>query len=266
MPKLPSWPFGNSLPSQPLPADMPAQQNMSHGSFPEPSRNVARVIVHKNFGSPNPNIQDEQEFNRNVDKRIAQILPSIADVAVNEQTLKGAEEYAKELRLTKFRREQAFRTELRELEDIYDMSVPNAADMAVHDGPWEQKLRPVPRKVVLSHYQHEMINYQRMLLRKNIWYYRDRMSVPRGPCPLHVLKECWVQGVIDENTLLWGHGLADWLPAKNIKLLLPMIRTPEVVFGTWFKRTFSLKPALERIREKRSDQRPRMSLQVERMR
>lgn len=33
---------------------------------------------------------------------------------------------------------------------------------------------------------------------------RDRMSVPRGPCPLHVLKDCWVQGVIDENTLVWG--------------------------------------------------------------
>jgi hypothetical protein len=30
------------------------------------------------------------------------------------------------------------------------------------------------------------------------------MSVPRGPCPLHVLKDCWVQGVVDENTLVWG--------------------------------------------------------------
>lgn len=49
----------------------------------------------------------------------------------------------------------------------------------------------------------------------------------RGPCPLFMLKSCWVQGVIDENTLVWGQGLADWLPAKNVKLLLPMIRTPE---------------------------------------
>ena len=53
------------------------------------------------------------------------------------------------------------------------------------------------------------------------------MSVPRGPCPLHVMKDAWVQGVIDQDTLVWGHGLADWLPAKNVKLLLPMIRTPE---------------------------------------
>ncbi len=36
-----------------------------------------------------------------------------------------------------------------------------------------------------------------------------------------------MQGVIDENTLVWGQGLYDWLPAKNVKLLLPMIRTPE---------------------------------------
>ena len=36
-----------------------------------------------------------------------------------------------------------------------------------------------------------------------------------------------LQGCIDENTLVWGQGLFDWLPAKNIKLLLPMIRTPE---------------------------------------
>jgi hypothetical protein len=94
------------------------------------------------------------------------------------------------------------------------------------------------------------------------------MSVPRGPCPLHVLKDAWVQGVIDENTLVWGHGLYDWLPAKNVKLLLPMVRTPEVRFGAWFKRTFSLKPALERVRERCKDARdPELRTpQVDRMR
>ena len=39
------------------------------------------------------------------------------------------------------------------------------------------------------------------------------------------------QGVVDENTLVWGQGLYDWLPMKNVKLLLPMIRTPEGVAG-----------------------------------
>lgn len=32
----------------------------------------------------------------------------------------------------------------------------------------------------------------------------DRMSVPRGPCSLPVLREAWTQGVVDENTLVWG--------------------------------------------------------------
>ena len=33
---------------------------------------------------------------------------------------------------------------------------------------------------------------------------RDRMSTPRGPCSLPVLREAWTQGVVDENTLVWG--------------------------------------------------------------
>lgn len=28
---------------------------------------------------------------------------------------------------------------------------------------------------------------------KNVWYYRDRLNVARGPCSLPVLKEAWVQ-------------------------------------------------------------------------
>ena len=58
-------------------------------------------------------------------------------------------------------------------------------------------------------------------------YYRDRMSVPRGPCNVAVLRECWVQGVVDEHTLVWGQGLGDWLPVRNIRTLVPQIRTFE---------------------------------------
>ncbi len=58
-------------------------------------------------------------------------------------------------------------------------------------------------------------------------YYRDRLSVPRGPCNISVLRECWVHGVIDEHTLVWGQGLGDWLPARNIRTLVPQIRTVE---------------------------------------
>lgn len=58
-------------------------------------------------------------------------------------------------------------------------------------------------------------------------YYRDRLSTPRGPCNVAVLRECWVHGVIDEHTLVWGQGLGDWLPVRNIRTLVPQIRTFE---------------------------------------
>ena len=58
-------------------------------------------------------------------------------------------------------------------------------------------------------------------------YYRDRLSVPRGPCNISVLRECWVHGVIDDGTLVWGQGLMDWLPVKNVRTLVPQIRTFE---------------------------------------
>ncbi len=36
-----------------------------------------------------------------------------------------------------------------------------------------------------------------------------------------------MQGVVDENTLVWGQGLADWLPIRNVRTLVPQIRTVE---------------------------------------
>lgn len=36
-----------------------------------------------------------------------------------------------------------------------------------------------------------------------------------------------VHGVIDETTLVWGQGLQDWLPVRNVRTLVPQIRTPE---------------------------------------
>jgi len=58
-------------------------------------------------------------------------------------------------------------------------------------------------------------------------YYKDRLMVARGPCNMHVLRDCWVHGVVDENTLVWGQGLCDWLPIRNVRTLVPQIRTVE---------------------------------------
>eukprot|EP00200_Dunaliella_tertiolecta_P001420 CAMPEP_0202347392 /NCGR_PEP_ID=MMETSP1126-20121109/5773_1 /ASSEMBLY_ACC=CAM_ASM_000457 /TAXON_ID=3047 /ORGANISM="Dunaliella tertiolecta, Strain CCMP1320" /LENGTH=244 /DNA_ID=CAMNT_0048938935 /DNA_START=63 /DNA_END=794 /DNA_ORIENTATION=+ len=185
--------------------------------------------------------------------RVSELIPGIADLSLSSaEQGSGPLDVASAVVQRHQARERARRDDLAEMAHIYDMGVPHPLDTKYDASkPWSQSLRPPPRKVQLSQYQTEMINYQRMLLRNNRWYYRDRVNNPRGPCPLHVLKDCWVQGVIDENTLVWGQGLYDWLPAKNVKLLLPMIRTPEVRLGAWMKRTFSLKPALSSIRERR---------------
>ena len=199
------------------------------GAFPgsEDGSELRKIRVHKVRGkAPAPFVQSGKVAEA-MDRRIAEIIPGLADLSLPDQFTEGARQTAKDIRMEKLRKEQELANELLELRDIYDMGKRHPVDFQKPAGPWQQELRPKPRKIVLSPYQYEMVNYQRMLLRKNIWYYRDRMNIPRGPCPLHVLKDCWVQGVIDENTLVWGHGLFDWLPAKNVKLLLPMVRTPE---------------------------------------
>lgn len=94
---------------------------------------------------------------------------------------------------------------------------------------------------------------------------RDRLSTPRGPCSLPVLREAWVNGVIDENTLVWGQGLADWLPVKNIRTLVPQIRTVEVQIATWVKKNFALRPMLEKARKQRAEERKSTSNQVDTM-
>ena len=44
-----------------------------------------------------------------------------------------------------------------------------------------------------DHADRHVPDYVREATAHNIWYYRDRCNVPRGPCPLPVLRECWVQ-------------------------------------------------------------------------
>ncbi|KAL3153494.1 hypothetical protein ABBQ38_011825 [Trebouxia sp. C0009 RCD-2024] len=117
----------------------------------------------------------------------------------------------------------------------------------------------------LTFKQKEATDYVRMATAHNVWYYRDRMNVARGPCTLPVLKECWVHGIIAEDTLVWGHGLIDFLPIRNVRTLVPQIRTPEVQVATWFKRTFALKPALNKIRKERAEHRHDQSDQVDTM-
>jgi GYF domain 2 len=77
-----------------------------------------------------------------------------------------------------------------------------------------------------------LLTYVRRTTRKNAWYYRDRCGVARGPAPIPIMRDAWVNGIIDQNTLVWGSGLMDFLPIKNVRSLTGQIRTPEGVFLT----------------------------------
>jgi hypothetical protein len=62
-------------------------------------------------------------------------------------------------------------------------------------------------------------------LNDNIWYYKDRSGVPRGPCTLTTVRKCWVHGVVDQYTLVWGQGLEDWYPVRNVIGLITNIQS-----------------------------------------
>eukprot|EP00873_Tetraselmis_striata_P012050 jgi/Tetstr1/432314/TSEL_021715.t1 len=117
----------------------------------------------------------------------------------------------------------------------------------------------------LTFEQKQQVDYIRTATKKNVWYYRDRLNTARGPCTMPVMREAWVQGIIDEHTLVWGQGLADWLPVRNVRTLVPQIRTVEVQVATWVKKQFVLKPALEKIRKERATLRTHTSKQVDDM-
>jgi len=134
---------------------------------------VRKVRVHKVRGSKqSPLAGMSQSSAAAMDQRISEIIPGLADLSLSSSAMTGARETAREIRMQRLKQEQQQAQELLELDDIYDFSRSNPVDTQRPQGTWSQKLKPSAKKIVLSPYQYEMINYQRMLMRKNIWYYR----------------------------------------------------------------------------------------------
>merc|ERR1739848_425429 len=94
--------------------------------------------------------------------------------------------------------------------------------------------------------------WKNAVMGRNVWYYRDRISTVRGPCTLPVLREAWTKGIIDDKTLIWGNGLIDWIPIRNISLLTSAIRTPEVQIATFIKKKMSFENKIDQIRRERN--------------
>eukprot|EP00899_Mesostigma_viride_P019695 jgi/Mesvir1/27727/Mv07424-RA.1 len=88
--------------------------------------------------------------------------------------------------------------------------------------------------------------------RRNTWFYRDRLNKPRGPCEMTTLKAAWANGVIDEQTVVWGLGLEDWAPIRNVFMLKQNICSPEVNFLTWYKNLALQLSAKKRVVRKAS--------------
>lgn len=83
------------------------------------------------------------------------------------------------------------------------------------------------KPIALTLNQKSQINFVKTAIKENIWYYRDRLNISRGPCDIHILRQCWINGIIDQNTLIWGIGIDDWIPLRNIRNLIVLIRIPE---------------------------------------
>ena len=114
--------------------------------------------------------------------------------------------------------------------------------------PWER------RRPETSYYDAALFNHVVTMTRWNVWYYRDRLSTPRGPAPLTTLRQAWTNGVIDENTLVWGEGLMDWIPIKNVSTLVGQIRSPQVRAATWLKKKLVMEPQYRQVRRRRARQ------------
>jgi hypothetical protein len=125
-----------------------------------------------------------------MDQRISEIIPGLSDLSLSTSALSGARETAREIRMQRQRQEQQQAAELLELDDIYDFSKRNPVDTQLPQGTWTQKVKPAAKKIVLSPYQYEMINYQRMLMRKNIWYYRCVCYCSCCFCCIHSSRRC----------------------------------------------------------------------------
>ena len=77
------------------------------------------------------------------------------------------------------------------------------------------------------------------VIRKNVWFYRDRTGLPRGPCTLNTVRKCYANGIVDQHTLFWGNGLGDWVPLRNIRGMSASLNDPKTKFVKFLVDTFA---------------------------
>lgn len=62
---------------------------------------------------------------------------------------------------------------------------------------------------------------------------------------METLKKCYVNGIVDQHTLMWGDGLGDWIPLRNIRGMNHALDDPRTRFARFIVNRFSF-PKAER--------------------
>ena len=68
---------------------------------------------------------------------------------------------------------------------------------------------------------------------------------------MDIVKKCWINGIIDENTLVWGNGLGDWVPMRNVRGMAELLHEPKVQFFKWLTQKVAFPKAERRANRQR---------------
>mmetsp|Transcript_19326 Transcript_19326/g.34899 ORF Transcript_19326/g.34899 Transcript_19326/m.34899 type:complete len:275 (-) Transcript_19326:349-1173(-) len=144
-------------------------------------------------------------------------------------------------------KEKELRDIMVELKTVLDFNRPHPVDnMRPEDIVTSvEPVANVARKKLTQRQAADLVNHA-MQFGSNVWYYKDRLGVARGPCTIPILKKAWMKNLIDYDTMVWSVGLVDWVPVAHASYLAAYIESPEVRFGRWLFHTFNVKPRLDR--------------------
>lgn len=61
---------------------------------------------------------------------------------------------------------------------------------------------------------------------ETVWYYVDRQEQRQGPMAAQVIRDAYRRGQLDDETLVWRDGLAQWQPIRQVASELGVIDLP----------------------------------------
>ncbi|EQC36197.1 hypothetical protein, variant [Saprolegnia diclina VS20] len=74
------------------------------------------------------------------------------------------------------------------------------------------------------------------------WFYANDDDVIHGPATLELLRNLWLRGELQTDTIVWRLGLTEWLSIGELPSLLSCLNTKDAIHASLLKRSASLKP------------------------